>query len=61
MTKTIAMESEFEVAFEGDLEPLYFGLGVLVLIVLTALVTRNLTLAFGLGFGVVALAVLKKL
>jgi hypothetical protein len=53
------MASEFEVAFEGDLEPLFWGLGVLVLIILTALVTRNLTLAFGLGFGVVA--VLKKL
>jgi hypothetical protein len=52
---------DFGFDFEVDTEPILFGIGLLVLVVLTALITRNLTLAFGLGFGVVALAVLKKL
>ena len=52
-------ESEFEVYKPPTI--LYFGLGVLFLIVVTFILTENLKIALGLGFGITVLALLAKL
>ncbi len=54
-------DTTIQVDLDVDSKLLLFGLGVLVLVVLAALITKNLEIGLALGFGIVALGVLKKL
>ena len=54
-------DTTIQVDLDVDSKLLLFGLGVLVLVVLAALITKNLEIGLALGFGIVVLGVLKKL
>ncbi len=54
-------DTTIQVDLDVDSKLLLFGLGVLVLVVLAALITKSLEIGLALGFGIVALGVLKKL
>ncbi len=54
-------DTTIQVDLDVDSKLLLFGLGVLALVVLAALITKNLEIGLALGFGIVVLGVLKKL